>query len=46
LVNKEISQDETSLNLTLDTSGLQSGIYFIKTVNSGETKVDKLMITN
>jgi hypothetical protein len=44
LLNKSNNSSENSLELDINTSDLYPGIYFIKTVTSSESKIDKLII--
>jgi len=44
LLNKSDNNPENSLELNITTSDLYPGIYFIKTITSSESKIDKLII--
>jgi hypothetical protein len=44
LLNKSNNSTENSLEININTSDLYPGIYFIKTITSSESKIDKLII--
>lgn len=46
LATTTVEKGMDAFTVTIPTFNLSSGIYFIKTVNSGETLVSKLIITN